>query len=533
MIPGDDLPYMGTPEKPEALIENPQESDDSDSPQKPQPTPIRMGAVRQSIVNITRSALPTPTGTGMSKAVPPAIPSASQAKAKAPGMPPAVPKKAAPPLPKSNGAVKVPVDLPQLRPLFWHTFPPPSDRTCVWDDVDVSVSGIKDLVHQAESKLVSLFAYKKDAPKSFGQNTANRKPRQDAALVPSQVPQNPQPAIIMNGKRIMKVLDDRKTQNLAIALRRFPDPEAVMEAIVSVDTSRLSGEQVALLLQEFPSPDLCAEIERVENSHPEEEDHMFEWDRPEQYLLVLACIHNCKEILTVWSFAVNHHNKVDGDCGDELPLDPSSSGSNAKQQLSDFIAACDCVCNSTALRVFLATLREVGNRMNLNTARGNARGVSIESILQFDDLKSSGVSLLSVVVEVWLSKNRDNFTELQSQLGRLRKLRIPSIQEIEIDISKQLELGKRASESLRKYYQELEEESSVVIADKLKGLSDPVLKQIKANNEMLQRAKTSWSKCLRYFCVKGDSALCKNSNDFFDHWKKVLKTVDKYSTNSN
>lgn len=530
MIPGDEIPYMGTPDGSSPAKRNSIPCEDPDSPFKPQPTPIRMGAVRQSVANITRSAMPSPVGT---KVAPPALPVKPLAKATAPAVPASAPKKAAPPVPKNASGTRQPVDLPQLRPLFWHTFPPPSDRACIWDDVDVSVCGVTDLVKQAETRLVSLFAYKKEGGiKAAPGNSENKIPRTNA-IPTKNAPANPQPAIIMNGKRIMKVLDDRKTQNLAIALRRFPEPEAVMEAIVSVDITRITGDQVAYLLQEFPSPDLCAEIERVENSHPEEEDYMFEWDRPEQYLLVLACIHNCREILTVWSFAVNHHNRIDGDCGDELLLDLSASGSSAKQQLSDFIAACECVCNSTALRVFLAALREVGNRMNLNTARGGARGVSIESILQFDDLKSNGVSLLSVVVEIWLSKNGDNFSELQSQLARLRKLRIPSIQEIELDISKQLELSKRATDSLRKYYQELEEESSVIIADKLKALSDPVVKQIKGNNEMLQRAKASWSKCLNYFCVKGDSPLSKNSNDFFDHWKKVLKTIDKYVPPAN
>ena len=530
-IPGDEIPYLGTPDSADIKGRgSPGNPDGSpDSPKNAQPTPIRMGVVRKSIANIARSALTTPTSM---KAVAPALPIMNIIKAKAPGLPPAVAKKAAPPLPKGVIA-KQAVDLPPLRPLFWHTFPPPSDRACVWDDVDVSVMGVSDLVKQAEGKLVSLFAHKKDGASKANISIENIQSRSNEARS-KHAPSNPQPAaIIMNGKRIMKVLDDRKTQNLAIALRRFPEPESVMEAIISVDTGKLSGDKVALLLQEFPSPDLCAEIERVENSHPEEEDHLFEWDRPEQYLLVLACIHNCKEILSVWSFAVNHHNKVDGDCGDELFVESANSGSNIKQQLSDFIAACDCVCNSTALRVFLATLREVGNRMNLNTNRGNARGVGIESILQFDDVKSSGVSLLSVVVEIWISKNADNLQELQSQLSRLRKLRIPSIQEIEIDIQKQMDISKRATDSLRKYYQELEEESSVVIADKLKALSDPVVKQIKGNNEMLQRAKASWSKCLSYFCVKGDSPLTRNSNEFFDHWKKVLKMVERYTPNQN
>jgi hypothetical protein len=399
--------------------------------------------------------------------------------------------------------------------------------------VEVSVSGLPDLVNQAEERLVSLFAYTQrvgiagsNIPLRTNENAA---PKNNTTSLNSAV-------VVMHGKRLMKVLDDRKTQNLAIAFRKFPEPEAVMEAIVSVDTTKLSGEQVALLLQEFPSPDLCSEIERVENSHPEEEDHLFEWDRPEQYLLVLACIHNCKNILTVWSFAVNHHSKVEGDCGGEFELSLQTvgpTGSTVRQQLADFIAACEAVCNSTTLRSFLAVLRQVGNRMNFNTPRGNARGVALESILQFDDVKSSGqgsISLLGVVVEIWLARNSDdNVNELNNQLRYIKKLRIPSIQEIEIDINKQNDLARKASESLKTYYQELEDESSMVIADKLKGLSDPVLKQIKGNLDLLHRAKGSWNKCLGYFCVKGDSALSKNSNDFFDHWKKSLKLIEKYA----
>lgn len=525
VIPDEELPYLGTPERQESLDKPQTDSNAPTSPLTAQPTPIRMGMVRKSIANFARAAI-APSITG--KAAPPALPGMSSGlKAKAPGLPPSMPKKAAPPLPGSSAARTL-VNMPQLRPLFWNTFAPPADRACVWDDVDISVTGTSELVQKSEEKLVSLFAYKKEtAGNSIKVPIENQAPRPNDAIPVATA----QASIIMNGKRIMKVLDDRKTQNLAIALRRFPEPEAMMEAIVTVDTDKLSGEQVALLLQEFPSPELCLEFERVENSHPEEEDHLFEWDRPEQYLLVLACIHNCKHILTVWSFAVNHHNRVDGDCGEELMVN-ANGGSSVKQQVTDFITACEAVCNSTSLRVFLAIARSVGNRMNLNTNRGNARGINIESLIQFDDLKSQGsgsVSLFSVVVDLFQQKNTDNLTELQSQLTRLRKLRIPSIQEIELDITKQTELAKKATESLKTYYQELEDESSVVIADKLRALSDPVVKQIKVNSELVQKAKNSWQKCLSYFCVKGDSALSKNSNDFFDHWKKTLKMIERYA----
>lgn len=523
LIPDDDGVCRGTPDSscPKNRLDTESENDEL---YKVQPTPIRMGIVRQSIANFTRAAVPAPIQGKIEQS---SVPSLIAAKAKAPGLPPAMAKKGAPPLPASAQS-QCSSNLTQLRPLFWTTFPPPTDRACIWDDVDVSVTGISDLVKQAESRLVSLFAYKRDAP------PPKRSVENTPAKANESVSKNmaPSSSIIMNGKRIMKVLDDRKTQNLSIAFRRFPEPEALMEAIVSVDTSKLSGDQVALLLQEFPSPDVCAEIERVESSHPEEDDHLFEWDRPEQYLLVLACIHNCRHILSVWSFAVNHLNKIDGDCGDESLMNLSGGGSCVRQQISDFIAACDCVCNSTCLRVFLATIRQVGNRMNANSARGNARGVSIESILQFDDLKSSGsgsASLFSVVVDLWLSKNRDNYSELQNQFMKVKKLRIPSIQEIEIEISRQSEISRKAANSLKKYYEELEDESSVLIADKLKALSDPVMKQIRGNADLLQKAKASWNKCITYFCVKGDSPLTKNSNDFFDHWKKVLKMIEKYA----
>lgn len=529
LIPGEDLPCLDTPNS-ERPSNGPDSEGEVDAPSRVQPTPIRMGMVRQSIANFTRAAVPALVS---SKSATQSAFAANGMKAKAPGLPSAISKKAAPPLPVSGKSSQPVANLTQLRPLFWTTFPPPADRACVWDDVDISVTGISDLVKQAESKLVSLFAYKKDqAPVNVPKPSAENTPARSNELMKNPCSNNPTASIIMNGKRIMKVLDDRKTQNLSIAFRRFPDPESLMEAIVSVDTAKLSGDQIALLLQEFPSPDVCAEIERVENSHPEEEDHLFEWDRPEQYLLVLACIHNCKNILTVWSFAVNHHNKVDGDCGDESLVNQAGGGSSVRQQISDFIAACDSVSNSTSLRVFLAAVREVGNRMNANSARGNARGVSIESIVQFDDLKSAGsgsVSLFSVVVDIWLGKNGENYSELLAQLSKVRKLRIPSIQEIENEINKQSEISKKAANSLKKYYEELEDESSVVIADKLKVLSDPVMKQIRGNAELLVKAKNSWTKCLGYFCVKGDSPLSKNSNDFFDHWKKVTKIIEKYT----
>lgn len=496
------VPYMGTPDK-EEPVDTTAVGSKTGTPDRIQPTPIRMGIVRKSLANFARAAIPQKIG----KAVPPSLPAVDlQGKARGPALPP-VPKKASsPPSESVFGA------LPQLRPLFWNTFPPPSDRACVWDDVDVSVTGISDLVFQAEPRLVSLFLH-------------NLKKVVKQAAPPSKQPAVKALELVMHGKRLMKVLDDRKTQNLSIAFRKFPEPEEVMEAIVNVDTDKLSGEQVALLLAEFPSPELCTEIELVEASHPEEEDHMFEWDRPEQYLLVLACIHNCKNLLTVWSFAVNQH--VEGGTSDRVSS--SSQFGGIKGQLTDFITACDAVCQSTSLRVFLAAIRQVGNRVNLNTPRGNARGVAVESILQFDDLRSAGAgsaSLLAVVVEVWLAKNPDNLNELKAQLTKVLRLRIPSIQELEVDLNKQAELAKRSARSLQNYYQTLEDESSVVIADKLKQLAEPVERQIKANSDLLARAKMTWNKCVEYFCLKGESNLASNSNEFFDHWKRIVKVLE-------
>ncbi len=455
-------------------------------------------------------------------------------KGKAPGLPP-LPRGFAPPPPLRGGTQAPVVTLPQLRPLFWHTFPPPSDRACIWDDVDVSVSGVTELIRTAEPQLVSLFAYnqKKEGADSLAPKRKERR-LSFSASHPKNLPAVSQPSIVMNGRRIMKVLDDRKTQNLAIALRRFPEPETVMDAITSVDTSVLSGDQVALLLQEFPSTELCAEMERVENSHPEAEDEFFDWDKPEQYLLVLACVNNCQEILTVWSFAVNHNNRVDGD---NLNSNTPSSGSDIRQQLTDFIAACDAICNSTSLRSLLAILREVGNRMNQNTPRGNAKGVAIESILQFDDLKSNtvagkssgSVSLFNIVVDLWLKKNSDNAVDFYNQLRTVRELRVPALHELELDIAKQNEAARKATDALKKYYEEVENENAMATADKLRNLIDPVLKQIKGNSDVLHKAKAAWNKCQSYFCIKPESLLGKNSNDFFDHWKRVLKVVEKYS----
>jgi hypothetical protein len=453
-------------------------------------------------------------------------------RGKAPGLPP-LPKSGVPPPVPNTSPTMAAVALPQLRPLFWHTFPPPSDRTCVWDDVDVSVSGVSELVKDAEKHLVALFAYnqKKDNGDPLAPKRKDRRLSLSASHPKNSPMANSTPALVMNGKRLMKVLDDRKTQNLAIALRRFPEPEAVMDAITSVDTTTLSGEQVALLLQEFPSTELCAEIERVENSHPEEDDHMFEWDKPEQYLLVMACVSNCREILTVWSFAVNMNR------GDSDPT--PSSGSNIRQQLTDFVIACDAVCNSTSLRSFLAIMREIGNRMNVNTPRGNAKGVAIESILQFDDLKSTGggqattVSLFSIVVDIWLKKNPDDYHELVDQLRAVRELRVPSLHDIELEIAKQNEAARKASDALKKYYEEVEDETAMATADKLKYLSDPVLKEIKGNSDVLQKSKNAWNKCQSYFCIKSESLLGKNTNDFFEHWRKVLKVMEKYAPKTN
>jgi len=309
------------------------------------------------------------------------------------------------------------------------------------------------------------------------------------------------------GRRLLKVLDDRKTQNLNIAFRKFPCPEDVYDAIMNVNTAVLTGEHVMFLLNEVPSQEVRDEMERTESQVPSGVE--YDWDKPEQYLLALACVPNARHVLASWSFAANY-SYTQG----ELP-----------RQLQEFSRACQCLRGSTGLVSLLRTMLAIGNRANANTPRAGAEGIAIDSLLQFDELRSPSdptTTLLSYCVRRWLSMNKGPaWEDLTDTVGKLRTIRIAPIIDMEADIAKIGEQRQRALDALKYPH-----DADILI--RLDGMISEVSRHVDALQELGKSARNEWDTVLKYFCVKFDSQYARSSSEFFELWRKFLKQVERH-----
>jgi len=240
----------------------------------------------------------------------------------------------------------------RLRPVFWNTitFGPNLDRdNTVWAEVVEQPFYLQALVSNFEQ-------------------VAPRTPKFKMA-----------PAAVT--RRI--ILDAAKSQKLSIVLRCFPEPPDLrreLERFRGVPGEmKLSAEQVGVLAEEMPTPEMLEQMRAQELMHP-----TLKWDRPEQYLRALAKVRHYSSRLQTWAFLA----KVEEATEIHAQLDKIQTGLQALRQ-------------SKVLRQFLGVVLAVGNHMNAGTTRGGAQGIQVESLLALDQIRSTAThrgSLLGFVV---------------------------------------------------------------------------------------------------------------------------------------
>eukprot|EP01041_Mallomonas_annulata_P005865 gene5865-11842_t len=264
-----------------------------------------------------------------------------------------------------------------LQKIHWDTLPAEKLRNSVWKTTDEDDGGDGDSYghgqgHQQDHDMDEL-------QELFGSREMNRSrsnSKQDASKSDT-------------GIRLV-VLDAKRAQNVVIGLAQFKSfgPHAnLFRAVCAFDkcNDQLDTEKVEKLRALLPTSSEASKLkdQRVQLTHPAEQFFKVALDFYPELPLRLNTFLSCEHF------------------GDECE--------NALQKVNILIDACNQVISSDKLAKILQKMLAVGNLMNEGTHRGQAEGITLDSLMKMVHMKGvdKKTSVLDYVVKKILSKGHE------------------------------------------------------------------------------------------------------------------------------
>lgn len=166
---------------------------------------------------------------------------------------------------------------------------------------------------------------------------------------------------------VMRVLEQKKSDAVAIMLKNLPTIEIVYFGIIKMDSQEFNEDKLTKIVRNLPTPDEMGRIKAEEADNPR-----VKWDKPERYFKTISKIKCLKLRLKVWLFTYT--------IGSELE--------QALKHLERMVVACDQIRESTTLKQILAFAVAVGNYLNGgNKRRGQADGFDVRALDKFRETR--------------------------------------------------------------------------------------------------------------------------------------------------
>ncbi|EPS59732.1 formin-like protein 1, partial [Genlisea aurea] len=249
---------------------------------------------------------------------------------------------------------------PKLKPLHWDKVRASSDREMVWDQLRSGGSTFT----LDEEMIQTLFVV--NAPK---ETTAAK-----WQVLPAP---NPNPD---SGNRRRRILDPKKSQNIAILLRALHlTADDVCQGLLGGNTGILGAEFLESLLKMAPTEE---EERKLKESAGEGDPSD---DAGERFLRAVLSIPFAFKRVEILLYISNFDSEAE----------------YLKKSFATLQAACEELRSSRMFLKLLEAVLKTGNRMNVGTDRGDARAFKLDTLLKLVDVKGADgrTTLLHFVVQ--------------------------------------------------------------------------------------------------------------------------------------
>ncbi|KAK3011527.1 hypothetical protein RJ639_011567 [Escallonia herrerae] len=240
----------------------------------------------------------------------------------------------------------------KLKPLHWDKVRASSDREMVWDQLKSSSFKLD------EEMIETLFVVK--TPNSSKDSTRG-------AVLPSPMQEN-------------RVLDPKKSQNIAILLRAINvTVEEVCEALLEGNADTLGTELLESLLKMAPTKEEERKVKEYKDDSP------VKLGPAERFLKAVLDIPHAFKRVDAMLYLSNFDSEIE----------------YLKKSFETLEAACEELRNSRMFLKLLEAVLKTGNRMNVGTNRGDAHAFKLDTLLKLVDVKGADgkTTLLHFVVQ--------------------------------------------------------------------------------------------------------------------------------------
>ncbi|PRQ25294.1 putative concanavalin A-like lectin/glucanase domain, formin, FH2 domain-containing protein [Rosa chinensis] len=242
---------------------------------------------------------------------------------------------------------------PKLKPLHWDKVRASSDREMVWDQLRSSSFKLN------EEMIETLFVV----------NTPKPNPKETT----------PRP-VIPSPKQENRVLDPKKSQNIAILLRALNVTiEEVCEALIEGNADALGTELLESLLKMAPTKEEERKLKEYKDDSP------VKLGPAEKFLKELLDVPFAFKRIEAMLYMTNFESEIE----------------YLKKSFETLEAACEELRNSRMFLKLLEAVLKTGNRMNVGTNRGDAHAFKLDTLLKLADVKGADgkTTLLHFVVQ--------------------------------------------------------------------------------------------------------------------------------------
>ena len=164
-----------------------------------------------------------------------------------------------------------------------------------------------------------------------------------------------------------EVLSGKRAQNFGIVLNRLKmSPEALRDALLSMDGEALNADALQILLTIIPQED---EIKKVSEAR----EKGIPLGIPELFVESVSKVSNISTRVRTWLFVLEFDSMV----------------STLEEHISAIQKAATILQQSEDLKRLLVTILHMGNYLNKGTQSGNAIGFTIENLMKLRDTKSA------------------------------------------------------------------------------------------------------------------------------------------------
>jgi len=184
-------------------------------------------------------------------------------------------------------------------------------------------------------------------------------------------------------RTMVSLLDAKRSTSVGIVMTRVNNTlngKDLRDALLEVDENVLPAEVLPMVMEMVPTAE-----ERVKLQ--EYSGELGALDKPERMLRTLSFIPRLEGRLKAMRFKAQLEADMDA---------------ILMQQVDDLHTACKLVCDSQELHALMQIVLDVGNALNAGTAKGNAVGFKLSTLLKLAELKAldKKTTLLHFVVEV-------------------------------------------------------------------------------------------------------------------------------------